>query len=78
MGTSVEIEPSRTVDIGGGMVPGVVLTGVLRSSVFRLPKGKSFIGLCNLLGKGGVVEIDDWLMEGPRALARDPNWDERR
>jgi len=60
----MEIEPTRTVDIDGGIVPGIDLTGVLRSSVvFCLRVWKRFVGLCNLLGKEGVAVIDDWLME---------------
>jgi len=48
------------------MVPGIVLTGVLRSSVvFCLRKWMISIGLCNLLGMEGVVVVGDWQLEGP-------------
>ena len=61
----VMLQSSSVVGIEGGRVPGIVLTGVVRSSVLLcLRMWKSFIGPCNLLGKGGVAVTGDWLMEG--------------
>jgi hypothetical protein len=48
------------------VVPGIDLTGILRTNIVSLlRKSKISIGLCNLLGKEGVIVIDDWVTVAP-------------
>ena len=72
MKTSVGVETSRTIDIGGGSVPGIdlpkILSRVLRTRIrFSLRRWKNPVGLCDYLGRDGGVVINDWLMEGHSA-----------